>query len=57
MLQYAVRFSYTQGSMSGSRPGSDKLVYPFAVVLAGLGITLSSFSVKQLLAAGHKRTF
>ncbi|KAG8282162.1 hypothetical protein J6590_043706 [Homalodisca vitripennis] len=46
-LQYAVRFSYAQ---NGVRTPQDKLVMHSAIVLAGLGITLSSFSVKQLLA-------
>ncbi|KDR11391.1 hypothetical protein L798_14023 [Zootermopsis nevadensis] len=52
---YAVRLSVTQvGSATGRQP-IDRLVLPSALLLAGLGLGLSTFSVKQLLATARPK--
>jgi len=52
---YAVRVSVTQAGSAISRQPADRLVLPSAFLLAGVGLGLSIFSVKQLLATARPR--
>ncbi|KAJ8920776.1 hypothetical protein NQ315_004917 [Exocentrus adspersus] len=45
----ALRLTVAQNVQVGSR-SNDRLVFPTAVLLAGLGVGVSSFSLKQLLS-------
>ncbi|KAF4522695.1 hypothetical protein B566_EDAN012712 [Ephemera danica] len=49
---YSLRLStaVNQGVSGALVPASERLVLPSAALLAGLGLALSSFSLKQLLA-------
>ncbi|XP_018907825.1 uncharacterized protein [Bemisia tabaci] len=50
-VNYGIRLTPVQTRLWTS---IDRLIVPSAVFLASIGITVSTFSVKQLLAAGSR---
>jgi len=50
----ALRLTIAQ-NVNPSRRHADKLVFPTALLLAGVGVAVSSFSLKQLLSAPKHR--
>ena len=50
----ALRLNIAQQNVPATRSYSDKLVFPTAILLASVGVAVSSFSLKQLLNS-HKR--
>ncbi|XP_073986176.1 uncharacterized protein [Rhodnius prolixus] len=55
VANYALRLSFAQNNVTSVRGSSDRVIGPSAFLMAAFGITLSTFSLKQMLASQGRR--
>ncbi|KAJ1526671.1 hypothetical protein ONE63_008253 [Megalurothrips usitatus] len=55
VTKYAVKLAYLQAGVSSASNAGERMVVPTAVMLAGIGLGLSSFSVKKMTGSPSRR--
>ncbi|XP_026282956.1 uncharacterized protein LOC113209571 [Frankliniella occidentalis] len=55
VTKYAVKLAYLQTGVSSASNAGERMVVPTAMLLAGFGLGLSTFSVKKMSGTPSRR--